>query len=50
MGRIVGLIDKAPDAEELFSCPFCDKKYKSEESLTKHIESKHAERLADAKG
>ena len=29
--------------QELFVCPHCDKEYKTQKGLDKHIETKHAE-------
>lgn len=48
--RTVGLI--LPPEEPAYICPHCGKNYKSEASLTKHLQDKHpdlTEGLNDAK-
>ena len=42
MGKIVGLVfPKAKAEAEIVNCPHCDKTYKSQETLDKHIAEKH---------
>lgn len=36
-----------PTEEKTFACPFCDKTYKTEEGLKKHIAEKHPEHVGD---
>lgn len=38
MGKITGLIIKP---SKTFNCPKCDKEYKTEDGLNKHIEKEH---------
>ena len=33
----------APEAPDLYSCPHCDKEYKTESGLNNHLASKHTD-------
>lgn len=41
MGRIIGIT--YPKPVEMFVCPSCNKEYKTQEGLDKHIADKHPE-------
>lgn len=43
MARIVGLTFDKPAAPVVFTCPHCDREYKTEDGLEKHMKKEHPE-------
>lgn len=41
--RIVGYVPKSTKAPPVFTCPVCNKEYRREADLLKHIEKEHPE-------
>lgn len=37
--------ERAAGNKDVFKCPYCDKEYKSQEALDKHIKDKHPDEL-----
>jgi len=47
MGKITGITYPKAKEAEMFPCPYCDKEYKTQDGLEKHIADKHPETLEE---